>query len=104
MPSGFKIEEEEGDKSLYFGSLQEIVDHYSMFLREALTSELPREKYLARSNLSLKEVGLSIPHSWFHGDLSAVEAAEVLQGHAEGTFLIRFRCSHSFLSSYPMAI
>lgn len=82
MPSGFKIEEEEGDKSLYFGSLQEIVDHYSMFLREALTSELPRE-------------------NWFHGDLSAVEAAEVLQGHAEGTFLIRFSSQPGcFAASY----
>lgn len=71
MPEGFKIDEEEGDKSKYFESLQDIVDHYSIFLQHSFTSELPRE-------------------SWFHGDVSPPEAIELLQGHPEGTFLIRF--------------
>jgi hypothetical protein len=46
MPEGFKIDEEEGDKSKYFQSLQEIVDHYSVFLQHAFTSELPRERFV----------------------------------------------------------
>ena len=35
----------------------------------------------------------SCDHSWFHGDVSPPEAIELLQGHPEGTFLIRFRYS-----------
>lgn len=101
MPEGFKIDEEEGDKSKYFESLQDIVDHYSIFLQHSFTSELPRERFVADPcacacscacvRVVLSFCAHSCDHSWFHGDVSPPEAIELLQGHPEGTFLIRFR-------------
>ncbi len=110
MPRGFKIDEEEGETSKYFRSLQEIVDHYHVFLQYPFTSELPRERF-GSSFISFlllllfsDHISLGCSNSWFHGDVSSQEAQELLSGQPEGTFLIRFSSQPGcFAASYVAA-
>ncbi|KAL6069950.1 Phosphatidylinositol 3-kinase regulatory subunit gamma [Balamuthia mandrillaris] len=82
QPDGFKIEEEDGEGTKIFGTLEDIIDHYSVFLKFPFNSDLPRE-------------------SWFHGDVSSSESEELLADHPHGTFLIRFSSrSGCFAASY----
>jgi hypothetical protein len=76
-PHGFKIEEEVGTVAQHnlFASIAEVVQHYANILQYPFQSTLARE-------------------AWFHGDLTSQEAAEMLAGQPNGTFLFRF-------SSYP---
>lgn len=76
-PHGFKIEEEVGTVAQHnlFATIAEVVQHYANILQFPFQSTLARE-------------------AWFHGDLTSQEAAEMLAGQPNGTFLFRF-------SSYP---
>eukprot|EP01119_Soliformovum_irregulare_P004920 TRINITY_DN1612_c0_g1_i3.p1 TRINITY_DN1612_c0_g1~~TRINITY_DN1612_c0_g1_i3.p1 ORF type:complete len:1090 (-),score=261.69 TRINITY_DN1612_c0_g1_i3:218-3487(-) len=86
-PSGFKIEEayNKNARGRLFVTLGQVVDFYSYILKIPFQSDLPRQ-------------------SWFHGDLSALEAEEILQNHPNGTFLFRFSSKAGFLAvSYVKA-
>jgi len=72
-PVGFQVPENNSART--FQSLYEIVDYYNVFLQYPLASELPFE-------------------SWFEGDYSGTEATEVLSGHKQGAFLVRFSTSN----------
>jgi len=82
-PQGFQIQEQENKEARSFQNLHEIIDYYSVFLQKPFSSDLAFE-------------------SWFEGDVSGAETAEMLAGQPVGTFLVRFSTTQvgAFAVSY----
>merc|ERR1711916_86995 len=80
--NGFAITEENQLEKL-FPSIAALIDSYSSILTTPYSKMFPRQL-------------------WWHGDISADEATQLLQGKKNGTFLIRFSGSQlgCFASSY----
>jgi len=82
MPTGLSVSEQENTgTSRIFKSLHEIIAHYNFVLKNPFISTLPGKV-------------------WFHGDISAEEANDLLTGQKCGTFLVRFSSKGTFAASF----
>jgi hypothetical protein len=74
--AGFKIKEQGGDR--FFNSLHELVEYYNQYFVKPLTSDI-------------------VYASWFHGDISSAEAAELLQDKVNRLSVFFFLFSQFYL-------
>jgi len=82
MPRGLSVNEQDNSgNARLFKSLQEIIQHYDFVLKYPFMSALPQK-------------------IWFHGDLSAEESNDLLNGEPVGTFLVRFSSKGTFAASF----
>jgi len=82
MPEGLKISEQISSGSTrVFKNIDEILNHYKFVLKFPYVDTVSQKP-------------------WFHGDLSAEEANELLSDSAVGTFLVRFSSRGCFAVSF----